>query len=306
MDYLRRGGMDAQPAPWQCDDVRAHVYYVKGDMTKLEQLCDRCLNLTGAPRYTPVLDFVALTFQRFEGMFSDGGPNTSQQGRHHYSEASFWVLVSNGVDTRVFIPYMFVDNWIALAAGREIYGFPKEFAEVEMPTASNGDTAAVTALALRLAGPERAKNTMILECAPAPGGLLQTAVGLAVSNIDNLWQHVETDAVFSAFFGPVAEFMRMLRSPTLPIAFLRQIRALQGGGAADLLRVVKADVHPFNVSSMPRILPPHELTLTALDSHPIAKELGLTPGANGRFDVPLAIEVVIDNFRLLPGQVLGP
>lgn len=98
----------------------------------------------------------------------------------------------------------------------------------------------------------------------------------------------------------------MLRSPTLPIAFLRQIRALQGGGAADLLRVVKADVHPFNVSSMPRILPPHELTLTALDSHPIAKELGLTPGANGRFDVPLAIEVVIDNFRLLPGQVLGP
>ncbi len=306
--YLRRGGMDVQPAPWQCNDVRAQVFYLRGDFQKLQDLCDRCLNLSNAPRYSPVLEYVALTFQRFEGLFSDCEPHTTQPGRHHYTEASLWVMISNGADTRVFIPYMFVDNWVALAAGREVYGFPKEYATIQMPSPGNGNNASVSALALQHAGPGPVRELSMMKCAPTAGHLLTGASNIAKGALANFWQSLGPDSLLTALFppiGPIAQFLAMLGAGRLPIAFLRQIRATQGGNDADLLQVVNAEVRPFNVS-IPTILPPHELRLAALASHPIAADLGLQAKANGAFDVTFAIEVDIDNFRLQPGVVAWP
>src|SRR5262249_46515727 len=116
--YVRRGGMDVQPAPWRCEQMlHAYIFGIKARKASLQALCKRCLNdpSGGKLQYEPVLrllgqHYVALTFQHFPGLYPDphAAPNAlpvNQKGRHHYNEASFWVMVKDGDrPLEMFIP----------------------------------------------------------------------------------------------------------------------------------------------------------------------------------------------------------
>jgi len=315
--YIRRGGMDVQPAPWISQQpLHAYIFQVPAAAASLQALCDRCLNdpsagTPGALHYAPIPlaplinDYVALTFQHFGGLRSHSG-NADRPGMHHYNEASFWILTSNSDGPiEMFIPYMFVNDWVALASGREVYGFPKEYADVlEMP-ANNAGTFTVEALALKdVSAPADAISHRILQCVPADSPL---DIVLALLQDVNLWPFIqalpgdELDA-FLTPLAPVWDVLRMLRAGRLPLVFLRQFRALAGGDGADLQQIAAAEAAPFVVHSL-NLLGPHELTIFPFESHPIAEELGLPVDQHGKIPLPICLELEIE-FGIEPGRVV--
>src|SRR5688500_11199951 len=108
-NYVRRGGLDISPPPWDCQQVEAAVFYVRADPKRLQAICDRTLNAPSGGRlaYTSHLSWVALTFQKFRNMRSTSGHSWHGES-HAYNEAAFWMLVEGGHGPELLIPYMFV------------------------------------------------------------------------------------------------------------------------------------------------------------------------------------------------------
>lgn len=130
--YVDRWRMQGSLQPFAARGARMWGFVFRAQLDHLVDLCDRYLNVPGhgAADYTPVLPFVVLTFTQIQQL-SPKNPPYSAIGRASESEAVFWLFApayEMGAPMRFtwFTPYVFVDNPLAIAEGREIYGFPKE------------------------------------------------------------------------------------------------------------------------------------------------------------------------------------
>lgn len=284
--YQRRGGLDIGPPPYVCESIDARVFYVEADAAALRALCDRTLNTVpraraGADRFEPASSIVAVTFQEFHELHSPDDPHHGGM-RYSYREASFWVLVHSPANgPRVLIPYMFVDNWAALAAGREVVGFPKELAA--FPGDWNGRPPVFDIQAL--AGPA--------------GGTARQQQVVRVEPRDRL--HFMEEVKELADLRKAAAVMQwvgqLLLEDTLGMVFLRQIRALAGGHSTDLQQVTAADARPFELTSFGNFYLDLEMQLADTDSHPIRRDFGFPAGA---IPVPGGFRAQF-RFRLQPG-----
>lgn len=304
--YVRRGGLDVSPPPFRCDSIGATIFYVDATPGALQAICDRTLNAPSGPdsaqagqtrlKYRPLVSWVALTFQTFAGMRSVGAPDAGSTLRewHSYSEASFWVMVvaSNGLE--LLIPYMFIDDGVMMAAGREIYGFPKEHAAITLPPAEDAAQSrfAVDALAVAAASVNPAATQRpILEC---------VARGTAPVSLAGAGHALEQLIAKPGALHLMSTLVQELATPDLEFVFLRQFRALGGGSGAELQQVVGATAKPFSLGWPHTLLLDYELRLTALASHPIAADFGF---AGPVVDVPLGFQCNM-SFILQPGRVL--
>ena len=280
-DYIRRGGLDVAPPPWICADVGITVFYVHADASRLQEICERTLNVPSGLdpknasltrlKYRPVVSWVALTFQSFTGMHSGApaDPAGSVREFHTYAESAFWVMVEDSSGRQLLIPYMFIDDGTCMAAGREIYGFPKEFGTIATPTAADPTQPRFSVEALAVAaGSAEAHKSLILECVHVSTGHLP----YAVPSLDPD-QILESEAI-----NRMQAVFRLFLNGSLDFVFLREIRALGGMAGSDLQQVTSAcaSVKP-DLRSL-RILRDYELRIPPLDSHPIARDLGLPSG----------------------------
>jgi hypothetical protein len=316
-DYVRRGGLDVLPAPWRSDDVQLDAFYLHGDLKVLQQLVDRTLNAPSGNNlnYKVVTRYVVLTFQRLHNLQSQA-PGCETLGGHTYCEASFWVF-TQGYDRNgnkagskaLMIPYIFAENSVAVATGREVYGYPKEFATVQMP---ERDAAPDDYVVRGLAVPKFGKgviaqpDTEILRCrrtdASALDGIAHAASELLGGDL--------LDALRSGRSGDTAlalatESLEALLSNRLDLVYQRQIRALGGGNGCDLQAVTTASEDPLEFKGFQLLRGRYALTLPALDSHPIAADLGLQTDVAGNVDVVLAARIKLA-FTLCAGVTLWP
>ena len=134
--YVDYGALATAPGPLLCERARLYCFFVKTDHARVQHLCDRVLkHPTGGelryrvPRLTPVV----LSFGTIAGLRSLH-PEHAGRGSASEPEAAIWVptigqRLENGryVDDHlaIFMPYIWVDDPIAFASGREVYGFAK-------------------------------------------------------------------------------------------------------------------------------------------------------------------------------------
>ena len=119
-----------------CERARLYCFFVEADRARVQELCDRVLKQPtgGALRYrVPRLPPVILTFGVIAGLRSLH-PDHAGRGSASEPEAAIWVpavaqRLEDGhyVDDHltIFMPYIWVDDPIAFASGREVYGFAK-------------------------------------------------------------------------------------------------------------------------------------------------------------------------------------
>ena len=313
--YVRRGGLDVLPAPWRCDNVEMHAFYVAGDLAALQSLCDRTVNAPsqGHLRYQPDSHYVIVTFQNLHELRSVA-PGCENMGSHSYTEAAFWVIVSardaKGKKTggpTLLIPYIFAGDSLAVATGREAYGYPKEQAVVRMPGAGseNGDYS-VEALAVPQyrAGARAVVNTEIMRVrrsdASPLAGLGHAALELG-ADLLSVMLHARIDGSALALVG---DAVSMLLHKKLDLVFLRQLRATAAPSGCDLQQVIGSALEPLVIHKMNLLKGRYELIVPALDSHPIAADLGLTVEA-GKIDVMMGVKLELA-FDMCRGHILWP
>jgi len=134
--YIEYGALATAPGPLLCERARLYCFFLKADHARVQELCDRVLSepAGGAVRYrVSRVAPVVLSLGTIGGLRSLH-PGHAGRGSAFEPEAAIWVPViaqrlvdGEYVDRRlaIFMPYIWVDDPIAFAAGREVYGFAK-------------------------------------------------------------------------------------------------------------------------------------------------------------------------------------
>jgi uncharacterized protein with NAD-binding domain and iron-sulfur cluster len=321
--YVEYGALATAPGPLLCERARLYCFFIDVDRARVQQLCDRVLKApTGGelryrvPRRAPIV----LTFGTIAGLHSVH-PDHVDRGTADEPEAAIWVpviaqrLVDGGyVDEHlaIFMPYIWVDDPIAFASGREVYGFAKTQGWMPRLGDPRRDGAALgpdppAELGLDVygvtrygAGAEAARRRLLtLRAQRIPRGSGETGVpetGAAGQDLGSLLTHWMADLY--PVSDPEGRVRRsgepvrrraaelaarahvvsaLLSEQAVRLVFLKQIRDAAHGELAVLQQVVEARSSVTPGSMRWRALRgTYGLDLAALASHPLQDELGLT------------------------------
>jgi hypothetical protein len=287
--YVERGFDLSAPPPYLHQGVDLHAFYLRADPARLRALVDATLNepAAGAVRYVPAAPLVVLGCAFVETITPATG--VGQLGE---IDVAFWIPVVATVG-RVrrtlawFMPWVFVDNPVATAIGREVYGFPKLTCDIRHRVDEHGlASVAVRGLALaRLEPGCRAEPRTIVEVrrrsrapARAGGGALTRALvrglGLAQRGLD------------AAVLRPGGAGGR-----SLPLVFLRQLRDVRQPELAAYQAIIEAPARLTRYRGASWLGDQHDLAIADSGSLPLVRELGLesaTPrpllASRARFD----------------------
>ncbi len=314
--FVPRGGEQVFCQPLELRQVRFTSFLFHADAAALQGVCDRYLNgpSGGAVRYRPLLPRVVLGVADVGRVFPIDSPD-HRKGWVSEIDVAFWLPVARCTkilglsfteQVAWFLPYVFVDNAWAFAAGREVYGFPKEMGTFQLPRGS-ADPALITVdtLAVERFSPEaQGRVQRLLE--------LRRADADALGHPHQTWEHVEE--VFEDFLhvllgsggvslpglGLLAQAFQFVGHREVPLVFLRQFRDVTDGRRACYQAVVEALTRVLQFRRAGRLPGEYRLTLNRLDSHPIAEELGLS----GRGQEALGAWYVDFDFILENGREL--
>ncbi|MFL5859933.1 MAG: NAD(P)-binding protein [Solirubrobacteraceae bacterium] len=134
--YVEFGALATAPGPLECDLARLYCFVLRTEHAAVQRLCDRVLKdpTGGARRYLVSRGVPAvLTFGTIAGLRSVH-PGHATHGSASEPEAAIWVPTiaqrlehDRYIDEHlaIFMPYLWVDDPVAFASGREVYGFAK-------------------------------------------------------------------------------------------------------------------------------------------------------------------------------------
>ncbi|SEK67883.1 Acetoacetate decarboxylase (ADC) [Stigmatella aurantiaca] len=327
--YVDHPSLQVFPPPSLCQDVNLSVFFLKGRQDRLQALCDRFLNEPsgGAVHYRPRLPFVMLTFQHV-GRLSSEAEGFRDWGFTSEREVTFWIAASDtrrhGPDelcqrVELFVPYIYTDNPWAVAGGREIYGFPKQAADIRMPGTGQGAGAfEVRTLAYRTLSPgTRAEVARLLLLERADGQPMDMDMDLGMSSdtdgaegfrAENLLQQVsvlrdELGSLLDFNFEVGSRILDFLFRPTLPMVFLKQFRGVGTRTDACYQAIVGAEADQLKLRGL-RLLPRRfRLTIDSLATQPLAEDLGLELNSRGQLSIAGGLQIQFD-FRINEGHLI--
>jgi hypothetical protein len=206
----------------------------------------------------------------------------------------------------MFVPFIWLDNAMSLATGRELFGWPKAWGVPTFPDESSGGPLEwnLDVFGLDYAPDSKAQmhNNLlrVRETTPAGAGeaeeTLETLEGLARHIAGELLTDDDDNWIL-----PGLEFAETLaddiKSKTMREVFLKQFRSVEDGTDACLQQVVEATTRVTRMDAAP-LLGNYELEVNEVDSHPVTRELGLRSQ-----EIPLAYRVEMD-FDVGEGRVL--
>ena len=349
--YIEYGALATAPGPLVCERARLYCFFVATDRARVQQLCDKVFKAPsgGAVRYRiPRLAPIVLSFGTIAGLRSLH-PDHVGHGTADEPEAAIWVPViaqrwkDGGYRDEhlgVFMPYIWVDDPVAFASGREVFGFaktqgwmprlgdprddgsPRGARSCPDPPAELGldvygvadygvgaEAGRCRLMTIRARGPRRGGASSGVTDTPE-GADLDSLVSHWVSELDPEWQD-EPAARRSAQprrrgLAGVSSRARVLTTlmseQAVRLVFLKQIRDAARGELAALQQIVesRSTVTPGSMRWR-RLRGAYDLEVNPLASHPLQDELGLVAAQQ----ITRAY-VAEFGFRMEPGAVRWP
>src|SRR5262245_42775921 len=128
--YVDRGGELVFSVPYAARDALQFIFVLRADPRRLAATFARDFGTPsgGAVDVRPALGLVILAASRISAIKSVAPPDSELGGGISELEVAFLTV---GIDVRrgrpvVCVPYLFVDSGMAVAAGRELFGLPKQ------------------------------------------------------------------------------------------------------------------------------------------------------------------------------------
>ncbi|MEA2210587.1 MAG: hypothetical protein QOF83_535 [Solirubrobacteraceae bacterium] len=348
--YVEYGALATAPGPLLCERARLYCFLVRTDRARVQQLCDRVFKepTGGALRYrVPRLSPAILTFGTIAGLRSLH-PDHADRGSASEPEAAIWVPTiaqryeaGRYVDQHlaIFMPYLWVDDPIAFASGREVYGFAKTQGWMHRLSDPRGqldsrppdppeslvlDVHGATEYGV---GSELGRQRLITirrrptrrgtaaDDGPQPlaeGGDLSSLAAHLLSELEPSADPkllAPTRRSLGAVRRPIrtagargSSLAELLSEQVVRHVFLKQIRDAEHGELAAFQQVVEArsSVSPGSLRWR-RLRGSYDLSVARLASHPLEDELGLASAQSVR--LAFAAEF---GFRMEPGLVRWP
>jgi hypothetical protein len=293
--------------PITCQNVNGYLLVLRGSHPNLQNLCDRFLNTPAAGSrwsYRALTDLVVLTFDRTQKLVPQNPPG-NELGWTPETEASLWIPVlvmreELGVPIAdhfaFYIPYIFVEEWLAIMGGREVYGFPKEQAWLEIPA----DPAAATHLSADVVGaPEFGPDVQFSRMRLVDVDR-QDGAGTAPleSNLGELLEFLEQQIRENLFIPSpalIADLIRDLAEKQFTLVFLKQLLDASNGQEACYQAIVEAPVRLTRDPVLQRLTDDFQVTWQSLATHPIQQDLGLPPLQVASRAYAINFDFVIEN-----------
>ncbi len=289
------GSMDF-PAPFLLQGARFFTFVHTADQKKLQKVCDQWFNQpSGGKVYCqPLLPLVLVTFADYQKSGPDVKP-FKDWGYVKYREVIFsiftvrlkkegevWLADHIGA----LVPYIFVDDPLVMAAGREVYGMPKMMAKIQVPEKRAAAAAefGIEALSTLAFDPDTAFHTLPI------AKTSDTQDSQASHKEPHLWADQETAfrAIKKLIFGGDhitlpdldlgIEVAEIFLEQKLPFSSLRQLRSIDSSHTAAYQSIIDfyARMRRFEAAGLLRGDFPLDLPQNAL--FPIAEDLGLQNG----------------------------
>ena len=285
--YIDYGGLATSAAPFSCTDSVLDCFFLEADHGCLSALCRRVFDAPtrGAVAVEPVASHVMLCFGVIPYIRPQGGP-ASRMGSVPEKQVSIFVPVlvhdrrmrPARTQLAFFVPFIWVDNAISLAGGREIYGYPKNFGRIAVPVSGQSRSFTLDAFGGNFGAGNQAGWRPLLELNAATEANAEPADWQTLAHaLSALQTSIRGEA--GGLLAPGIDladgmFERMVSTQCVPQVFLKQFRSARDGDHASFQQVVDAPIHITRLSGG-MVAGPHTLVIHHLDSHPIGEELGL-------------------------------
>lgn len=282
---IQYGGNFLVQQPFAIRQARAFGFAVDGDRDRIQALCDKCLNLAPDTRYRVLSSTVLVTFMRMERL-SSALPVEGARGSFTETELNISIFLAAEEKPLLLwrparlvwhMPYLWLDSNNAMIAGRDIYGFPKQYGTVSMPR-EEGEKAefAVTSEVLHRFAPDtraeilpivKARRTDAAALAfERPFAEVAEAAGLFVKEVMRI-----TDPLLLLGAG----FANLTAEHLLNLVFLRQLPSIVDGSRACYQGIVEASSLPRGLRGAGFLSGEYALEIPYHDSAPWAWELGI-------------------------------
>jgi hypothetical protein len=311
-DYIFFGGAGVPAAPYVCRGSHCFAFICLGREDAIQDFIDRTLNaaIGTAGRYRNASGPIVYLAILSADAVGSATPPFSAWGTMAETDIGFWLLVS---DTAIpgsvywYPAYLFVDTWMALVGGREVWGFPKALATITAPNGLTDGPVSVSTLAIREFAPDaRAETAEIFRVTPGRFTLRGVVDSLAMlrmtvlTMVDHLPREIiSCVTIVTETFDAAIEAMPV----SGPMIFVKQFRDISDTEGTCFKGVVTADATLIGLPHDTRIsLSEYRLSLADFASQPIARDLGLAIGDQPLWMI-LATEV---DFVMELGKVVRP
>lgn len=283
--FICYGGNFVVQQPFVVRRAQTFAFALDGNRDRLQALCDKTLNLSPTTRYTVVSSTVLAAFMRMERLCS-GVPASAACGMFTERELNVSILLA--AEEKVgpvwlparlvwHMPYLWLDSSNAMIAGRDIYGFPKQFGSIAMPS-REGEPAefCATGEVLPRFAPQthasiepiatlRRTDAATVEFAE-PFAEIAGAAGAFVQEVMRV-----TDPLL--FLG--AGLADLAAENLLNLVFLRQLPSIVDGSRACFQSIVEASSLPRELRDGGFLRGDYVMEIPHHDSAPWAYELGI-------------------------------
>jgi hypothetical protein len=302
-DYIDGGiGLPSFRGPFLQKDVQLAAFLYSAEISSLTALCDQTLNAVSSSsyKYVPLMSSVLLVYANM--LVSSLDERDALVGSIPETEVGFWILTMAMQKTSAgdvphhlawFLPTVLINESNSIATGREVYGFNKQaatFSEVQ-DIQSAEFTADV--LGFETFSPQAiAQNQRLLQVSSSslgqPSSSAQDFPTLREYILEQLKRNIRAD-----LDGSTINFVAEGLTQDIPLVFLKQTRSASNARKADTQKIVEA---PFQISEFVSgsvFDQSYTLNIMPLDSHPLARRLGLKPEQTASVGAWLKVDFIL-------------
>lgn len=291
--YIRRPAESVHLQPYACRNTQMYGFYLKADAAIMQaRLVDPILNAPtgGALDYRVLSDMVLLSFA-YAAQGTSTLPPDNAIGWVPENSWTLWIPLVEvkhelgftvGQRLVMYPAYICVDNSWSLAAGREVYGFPKGYGPLVIPKQGEAATSfSAATLVMKKFGPQN-------EGVIAP--LIEVQQTAAQTRAETIWTDAgeAIGAIAHMVVGGgqwivpglslIEDIVSLATRKEVPGVFLRQFRDAGDGTRASYQAVIEAGSFVTAFHSGGLLHGSYSATIAEYDSHPLASDLGIAPG----------------------------
>jgi hypothetical protein len=274
ISWTGHGNQCGEP-PGQFTDATMHMFGIDASRAAMQTLVDTLLNsVPGAgASYRCITDHALLTFVDIDKCTTNAEVVGYIPGR----ECALWVplLETDGLNMRLvfWAPYIFIDYCIGMVTGREVWGWAKAMARIDMTPAGNPapSFAARTLIFDKFAATTKGSEQTLIEVTSSASlemvsawTTIEDAVGAILGSVSR-----KTFADLYLDFGPTTSF---------PAIALKQFRDSAAPKLACFQAIVNSPVRLTRFHGGGFHMGHFQLSVTTCESHQILRDFtGLMP-----------------------------